>query len=162
MYEKLIVSFGSGSKEAIHVAESQIGSKFSSSFADFCLKYNGAKFNDAEILARSSNQGQRSYGVREIWQIEKIGTFQLDPWDPELLAFGEDSSGNFFVFERTDMNAVYFLDHETDQKELVANSFDQFLYDIVDASQSDTAEPRNAKVWVNPAFLKKHKDSGNA
>lgn len=162
MYKNLIGEGGRATREAILMAEERISASFSRDFVNFCSEYDGAKLNNAEIKAVSSKLGQIYYGVREFWPIEKIGTAKLESWDNDLVAFAEDSGGNFFVFHKSDMKTVYFLDHETNEKEVVTDNFNEFLTSIIEADYHDLPEAENAEVWVNPAFFKKQKDLGNA
>ncbi|MDB4020364.1 hypothetical protein N9491_07120 [Planktomarina temperata] len=60
------------------------------------------------------------------------------------------------------MDAVYFLEHETDELDYVAGSFEDFLDGIVKANYDDLPSVKNAEVWIDPEFLKLQKDLGNA
>ncbi|KZL22456.1 SMI1 / KNR4 family protein [Pseudovibrio sp. Ad37] len=162
MYKQLIISTKKTTEALVSLAEEKNAVKFSGSFTSFCLENDGAKFTDAEIESGSSQAKQCCYGIREFIPIKKIGDLDVESWDPELIAFAEASGGNYFVFKRTDMTSVFFWDHETNLLELVSKSFGEFLDGITKADYSDLPEPENLKVWVNPVFLKKQKDLGNA
>ena len=162
MYKDLINKSESSTENLISLTEQRLAVSFPTAFREFCLTYNGAKFKDAEIKARSSKLGQTSYQLRDFWKIEKIGAVEIEHWDANLVIFAEDIGGNYFVFHKSDMDCVYFLDHETNDKELVSDSFEEFLSKIVKLSYDDIPKPQNASGWINPAFLKRQKDLGNA
>ncbi len=162
MYKELIDSAEKATEELILSAEERIGVKFSNSFKEFCLNYDGAKLSDAEILAKNSNTGQSSNAIREFLGIKKMGTLEIEYWNDDHIAFAEDSFGNFFVFKKSRMDEVYFLDHETDQVDLVSNNFEEFLKNIIKADFSDLPDAKNSQVWIDPDFLKQQKDLGNA
>lgn len=162
MFTDLIYAAGKAQEISISFAEMRIASKFPASFAKFCFEYDGAKFRNAGVKAKSSKLGQSAYQVRQFWSVDKIGTVELEDWDTDLVAFAEDFGGNFFVFHKSDMNKVYFLDHETNDKEIVSESFNEFLSEIVETNNTSEPLAKNARGWVKSDFLKKQRDLGNA
>lgn len=157
MYEKLIYSSTKVEKDDIFCVENRIGSKLPNSYVRFCQTYNGAKLRDAQISIAEDNQ----YEVRSFTPVDTLGVSNVEFWDDNFVAFANDSGGNFFVFKKPDLDAVYFWDHETDNLEFLCSTFEEFLT-LIKKWDDEIEVPKNAEVWVNPAFLKKQRDLGNA
>jgi len=162
MYKDLIYSTERATERSVSEMEERLGIKLSAHFREFCQNFGNAKFKDAEIVAKHSKLNQSSYGVREFFGVEKVGALEIENWNTDYIAFAEDAFGNFFIFKKSEMDAVYFLEHETDELDYVAGSFEDFLDGIVKANYDDLPSVKNAEVWIDPEFLKLQKDLGNA
>ena len=149
----MIETSSTTSKDIIASVENRIGARFPKSFVEFLSENDGAEFKDAEIQTKHSDASQDLYGIRQFLAVEEIGTLQIEYWDNQLIAIAEDSSGNFFVFQRSDMDAVYFWDHETGETTRVSKDFREFLNNIQKFDVSQVQVPDDATGWIDPDFL---------
>ncbi len=158
MYKNLIYSSSKADIGSISKAEVRVGHNFPNGYLEFCQEYNGAKLKNAKI---SLSKGE-VYEVRQFTPVHSLGISTVELWDDNLIAIAEDSGGNYFVFKKPELGSVYYWDHETEDLKHLCDSFLKFLKLIEEDDYSDLPSPENAKSWVNPAFLQKQKDLGNA
>lgn len=156
MYEKLIYESGQADNTTIAMAEKRLGCKFDDSFIEFYKKYDGVKFKNAKILASDALE----YDIRQFIEINALGINNVELWDNNLLAFAEDLGGNFFVFKKTDMNSIYFWDHETEDLLVINTNFGKFLDFIEGYKLSEVEVPDDAITWIDPNFLQELKYKG--
>jgi hypothetical protein len=162
MDKRLIISSERSNEAAITATENRIQAEFPASFRGFCLERDACILRDAEVQNHFPESIQSVVEVRRFISVDVIGDIDVEDWNADLIPFAEDSFGNLLVFKKPEMDAVYFWDHETDEVEIISESFEKFFNDIRQARHGDIPEPKNVKVWINPKFLQKQKDSGNA
>jgi len=63
----------------------------------------------------------------------------------------EDGSGNFFLLKK---EGIYFWDHETNKKMLLAVSIEEFISGCVEPSENELQPGQVESVWVDPEFAK--------
>ncbi len=161
MYRDLIRSRQEATLSEVRLIENRIGVTFPETFREFALKNNGAKFAEAVVGTTSQNRDEYIIELREFVPLCEISLIDMGTPNDALVAFASDSCGNHFVFRRTDMEAVYFWDHEIDETILVRDTFEDFLSAIT-RSDLDVAIPEDATGWVDPDFLQELKEQGEA
>jgi hypothetical protein len=93
------------------------------------------------------------FEVRRFRTSTEVGISPTTDWDKDYLAIAEDSSGNFFIFLRTNPLEVFFWDHETLKIAKVASNLEDFLSSLGEEKTFESAEPQNAKGWIDPDFF---------
>lgn len=157
MFKELIYDSGKASEEDLIAVNRRIGSQLPTEYNEFCFIYNGAKLKDAKIEDPKGNE----YEVRLFINVHNVGISNVEFWDQSLVAIAEDSGGNYFVFQKPTLDAVYYWDHETDDLCLVCKTFSKFLSSIEKDDHSDIPKPVNARGWINPKFFELQKKLGN-
>ncbi len=161
MNSDLIQSSEKASLSEVQLTENKIGVKFPETFKEFVIKNNGAKFRDAVIETNSNEPENDVFEVRQFLPLKKISATIMEDQNPAIVFFAEDSTGNYFAFKKTEMEAVYFWDHETDNMIFVRNNFEDFITNIK-KDEFEVVVPEDATGWIDPEFLKQQKDQGNA
>lgn len=116
-------------EKLIHEAEIKLNFEFNKTFVEFIKKLNGGRPPVSVFDTKSTKE-------------RTIKSFlSLNPGDPEdivtlnknisrisknLIAFAVDSFGNLICFEKN-TEKIVFLDYETDEIEVIANNFSEFL-----------------------------------
>jgi hypothetical protein len=101
-----------------------------------------------------AKKGRNEFEVRKL--------FPVSSWKPHDSGriVGEDSCGNDFIYSSD--GSVFFSDHETGDKTMLASSIETFLTSL-SAPEPVVLKPGQVKqVWVNPKFLEEQKRKGNA
>lgn len=66
--------------------------------------------------------------------------------------FATDECGNLFTTK--DESTIYFWDHETDEANLIAASFEELLAGATDPASVELREDQVKSVWIDPEFAK--------
>jgi hypothetical protein len=108
----------------------------------------------------------------DCWEVRTL--FPVERWDIETESWlknnhknkddfyiiGEDSCGNFFIYYPK--NYIAFWDHEIDSETVLCNNLEFFLGSLHEPEPVKLKPDQVKKEWIDPDFLKKQKEKGNA
>lgn len=146
----LIAKFKSDDvKDKLNEYEDILGKKLPQQYKDFILKYNGGETPNTNYrVGHTSSDVKALYGLGSVkYSLDAVKLIEKN--GISYLPVGCDSFGNELLLELSH-GLVYFLNHENDSVEKIADSFKMFIdlcvSEEVNASSVKSVEQREAEL----------------
>ena len=145
------------SDESILALQAALGCQISGSFRDFVRGNDGAEpeTNIFRITPQNESGVNRFIPVSEI--LKERARVEDTPTKAYPVAWAE--GGNYVFVDESQNGAVFFWDHETQERTELAPSFGTFLdlLEPFDIRKIELKPGQVKKVWIDPEFLKRLK-----